>query len=93
MSDSISSTHSIKLCARKNEEKNEYRSGPTVKPIHKFFREITAVGHRVVQGGALFNKSMLVTDEVIKGIEEMCALAPLHNPANIIGINACATNL
>ena len=50
--------------------------------------EITAVGHRVVQGGSLFNKSMLVTDEVIKGIEEMCALAPLHNPAHIQGINA-----
>lgn len=50
--------------------------------------EITAVGHRVVQGGSLFNKSMLITDEVIKGIEEMCALAPLHNPAHIQGINA-----
>ena len=50
--------------------------------------EITAVGHRVVQGGSLFNKSMLVTDEVIKGIEELCALAPLHNPAHIQGINA-----
>lgn len=50
--------------------------------------EITAVGHRVVQGGSLFNKSMLVTDEVIKGIEQMCALAPLHNPAHIQGINA-----
>lgn len=51
-------------------------------------REITAVGHRVVQGGSLFNKSVLVTDEVIKGIEELCALAPLHNPAHIQGINA-----
>ena len=50
--------------------------------------EIRAVGHRVVQGGSLFNKSMLVTDGVIKGIEEMCALAPLHNPAHIQGINA-----
>ena len=50
--------------------------------------EITAVGHRVVQGGSLFNKSMLVTDEVIKGIEDLCALAPLHNPAHIQGINA-----
>lgn len=50
--------------------------------------EITAVGHRVVQGGSLFNKSMLVTDEVIKGIEQMCSLAPLHNPAHIQGINA-----
>lgn len=51
-------------------------------------KEIKAVGHRVVQGGSLFNKSMLVTDEVINGIKEMCALAPLHNPAHIQGINA-----
>lgn len=50
--------------------------------------EITAVGHRVVQGGSLFNKSMLINDEVIAGIEKMCALAPLHNPAHIQGINA-----
>lgn len=50
--------------------------------------EITAVGHRVVQGGSLFNKSMLITDEVIKGIKEMGVLAPLHNPAHIQGINA-----
>ena len=51
--------------------------------------EIAAVGHRVVQGGALFNKSMLVTDEVIAGIESLCDLAPLHNPAHIQGIRAC----
>ena len=51
--------------------------------------EISAVGHRVVQGGALFNESVLVTDEVIKGIESLCDLAPLHNPAHIQGINAC----
>ena len=51
--------------------------------------EISAIGHRVVQGGALFNESVLVTDEVIKGIESLCDLAPLHNPAHIQGINAC----
>ncbi len=51
--------------------------------------EISAVGHRVVQGGALFNESVLVTDEVIKGIESLCDLAPLHNPAHIQGIRAC----
>ena len=50
--------------------------------------EITAVGHRVVQGGSLFNKSVLINDEVIAGIESMNDLAPLHNPANIMGINA-----
>ncbi|NMP37905.1 MAG: acetate kinase [Clostridiales bacterium] len=51
--------------------------------------DIAAVGHRIVQGGALFNKSELVTEDVIKGIESLCPLAPLHNPAHIQGINAC----
>lgn len=50
--------------------------------------EITAVGHRVVQGGSLFNKSVLVDEKVISDIASMNALAPLHNPANIMGINA-----
>ncbi len=51
--------------------------------------EISAIGHRVVQGGSLYKESTLVTDEVIKGIESLCDLAPLHNPAHIQGINAC----
>jgi len=51
--------------------------------------EISAIGHRVVQGGALFKESTLVNDEVIAGIKELCDLAPLHNPAHIQGINAC----
>ena len=51
--------------------------------------EISAIGHRVVQGGALFNESVLVTDEVIEGIRGLCDLAPLHNPAHIQGIEAC----
>ena len=50
--------------------------------------EIAAVGHRVVQGGSLFNKSVLVDDEVIAGIASLNDLAPLHNPANIMGMNA-----
>ncbi len=50
--------------------------------------EISAVGHRVVQGGSLFNKSVLINDEVVAGIESLNDLAPLHNPANIMGINA-----
>ena len=50
--------------------------------------EITAVGHRVVQGGSLFNKSVLINNEVIAGIESLNDLAPLHNPANIMGISA-----
>ena len=51
--------------------------------------EIAAVGHRIVQGGALFNKSVLVDEKVIEGIESLCDLAPLHNPAHIQGIRAC----
>ena len=50
--------------------------------------EISAVGHRVVQGGSLFNKSVLIDEKVIAGIEGLNDLAPLHNPANIMGINA-----
>ncbi len=50
--------------------------------------EIGAVGHRIVQGGALFNKSVLVDNSVIEGIESLCDLAPLHNPAHIQGIRA-----
>ncbi len=50
--------------------------------------EITAVGHRVVQGGSVFNKSVLIDEKVIADIASMNDLAPLHNPANIMGINA-----
>ncbi len=52
-------------------------------------KEIDAVGHRVVHGGEKFAKSVLITDEVMAAIEECNPLAPLHNPANIIGIRAC----
>lgn len=51
--------------------------------------EIGAVGHRVVHGGEKFATSTLINDEVMKAIEECNELAPLHNPANLIGINAC----
>jgi acetate kinase len=51
--------------------------------------EIDAVGHRIVHGGEKFNTSVVINDEVIKAIEECNDLAPLHNPANLIGINAC----
>lgn len=51
--------------------------------------EIGAVGHRVVHGGEAFTKSTLIDDEVIKAVESVSDLAPLHNPANLIGIRAC----
>ena len=52
-------------------------------------KEIDAVGHRVVHGGEKFAKSVLINGEVMAAIEECNPLAPLHNPANIIGIKAC----
>lgn len=55
----------------------------------KSLDEIDAVGHRVVHGGEKFASSVLITDEVISAIEQCNDLAPLHNPANIIGIKAC----
>ncbi|MBE5907290.1 MAG: acetate kinase [Lachnospiraceae bacterium] len=55
----------------------------------KSLSEIGAVGHRVVHGGEKFTTSCLITEEVIKVVEECNDLAPLHNPANIIGIRAC----
>lgn len=51
--------------------------------------EIDAVGHRVVHGGEEFAESVVIDDKVMKGIESCNDLAPLHNPANIIGIEAC----
>ena len=53
-------------------------------------KEIDAVGHRVVHGGEKFASSVLINDEVIAAIQECTDLAPLHNPANLIGINVCA---
>ena len=51
--------------------------------------EVNAVGHRVVHGGEKFASSVVINDEVLAAIEECNDLAPLHNPANLIGINAC----
>ena len=57
--------------------------------VVKSLDEINAVGHRVVHGGEKFASSVVIDDEVLKAIEECNDLAPLHNPANLIGINAC----
>ena len=57
--------------------------------VVKSLDEIGAVGHRVVHGGEKFASSVVITDEVKAAIEECNDLAPLHNPANLIGINAC----
>lgn len=57
--------------------------------VVKNLDEIGAVGHRIVHGGEKFAVSTVITDEVMKAIESCNDLAPLHNPANLIGINAC----
>ncbi|MCI6430416.1 MAG: acetate kinase [Oliverpabstia sp.] len=53
-------------------------------------KEVNAVGHRVVHGGEKFASSVVITDEVIAAVEECNDLAPLHNPANLIGIRVCS---
>lgn len=55
----------------------------------KNMSEIDAIGHRMVHGGEKFTKSVVVDENLLKSLEEMIPLAPLHNPANIIGIRAC----
>ena len=57
--------------------------------VIKDLAEIDAVGHRVVHGGEKFASSVVITDEVIEKLKECIALAPLHNPAGILGIEAC----
>ncbi len=61
-------------------------------PVHGVVPDlsgIAAVGHRIVHGGEKFSESVLITDEVIDAIKENIELAPLHNPANLMGIDAC----
>ena len=57
--------------------------------VIKSLDEIDAIGHRIVHGGEKFKNSVLITDDVIEGIKENISLAPLHNPAGILGIEAC----
>lgn len=62
-----------------------------ISPEHGVLKSldgIDAIGHRVVHGGEHFSGSVLITDEVLKGIEACCDLAPLHNPPNLMGIKA-----
>ena len=61
--------------------------------VVKSLDEIGAVGHRVVHGGEKFKKAVLINESVKKDIEELSSLAPLHNPANLIGIESCEKNM
>ncbi len=56
--------------------------------IVESLNEIEGIGHRIVHGGEMFNDSVLITDETLQKIEELSDLAPLHNPANVVGIKA-----
>ena len=56
----------------------------------KSLEEVNAIGHRIVHGGEIFASSAIITDEMIKTVEECNDLAPLHNPANLIGIRVCS---
>ena len=56
----------------------------------KSLDEVNAIGHRIVHGGEKFASSAIITDEMIKAVEECNDLAPLHNPANLIGIRVCS---
>ena len=56
----------------------------------KSLEEVNAIGHRIVHGGEKFASSAIITDEMIKAVEECNDLAPLHNPANLIGIRVCS---
>lgn len=55
----------------------------------KSLKEVDAIGHRIVHGGEKFASSVVITDEVLEAVAQCNDLAPLHNPANLIGINAC----
>ena len=66
--------------------------GALIDPVHgviKSMDEISAVGHRVVHGGEKYSDSVLINDEVLQSIKDCIPLAPLHNPPNVIGIEAC----
>ena len=56
--------------------------------VVKNYDEIKGIGHRIVQGGSYFDKTVVVDEEVVSKIDELAALAPLHNPAAIVGIRA-----
>ncbi|MNS77099.1 Acetate kinase [compost metagenome] len=78
--------------ALNHEEAVDFTLKQLINPEYKVIdslEEINAIGHRIVHGGEKITKSVVITDEVIDIIKECIDLAPLHNPAGIIGIEAC----
>ena len=66
----------------------EFIVNKILAPLPELASQILAVGHRIVHGGEKFTRSVIIDDQVIKGIEDCASLAPLHNPAHLIGIRA-----
>ena len=84
--------HKFEHPARNHEKAIEFVMGRLKSDSYGIFKsldELDAIGHRIVHGGEKFKDAALVTDEVIQGIKDTEELAPLHNPAAILGIEAC----
>ena len=82
----------IKHPAKTHEEAVDFTLKQLINPEYKVIDsldEISAIGHRLVRGGEKVNKSVVITDDVVDVLKECIDLAPLHNPAGIIGIEAC----
>lgn len=82
----------IKHPAKNHEEAVDFTLKQLINPEYKVIDsldEISAIGHRLVHGGEKINQSVVITDEVVEVLKECIDLAPLHNPAGIIGIEAC----
>ena len=82
----------IKHSAKTHEEAVDFTLKQLINPEYKVIdslEEISAIGHRLVHGGEKINKSVVITDDVVEVLKECIDLAPLHNPAGIIGIEAC----
>ena len=82
----------IQHTAKTHEEAVDFTLKQLTNPEYKVIDsldEISAIGHRIVHGGEKINQSVIITEEVEKAIKDCIDLAPLHNPAGIIGIEAC----
>ena len=84
--------HKFEHPAKNHEKAIQFVMNRLTSEVYGIFEsldELDAIGHRVVHGGEKFKDAVLITDEVIQGIKDTEDLAPLHNPAAVLGINAC----
>ncbi len=87
----LNKQHNTKLPADANHQQALIVIADTLKKFEHLSQQIVAVGHRVVHGGETFTHSSLIDDDVKKAIEQTSLMAPLHNPANLAGINSAQT--